>query len=149
VIPLTKVKIREIGKVYTGSTPSTKDETMWGGEYLFVKPSDMKAGSRRVFETETKLTSIATETSKGRLLPAGTTCIVCIGTIGKFCQLHEPAATNQQINSIVVDKNKFDSDYIYYLMSQSIPYVKVVEGGSASGREHVKKSTFEEIELYV
>ncbi len=147
MIPLTKVKIKELGKVYTGSTPSTKDETMWGDEYLFVKPSDMIAGSRRVFNTEKKLTSIASKTSKGRLLPAGTTCIVCIGTIGKLCQLHKPAATNQQLNSIVVDKLKYDPDYIYYLMSQSIPYVKVVEGGSASGREHVKKSTFEEIEL--
>lgn len=138
-----------MGKVFTGSTPSTKDETMWGGSYYFVKPSDMTDGARRVLDTEKKLTQAATNTTKGRLLPAGTTCVVCIGTIGKLCQLHQAAATNQQINSIVVDRERFDPDYIYYLMSQSIRYVKVVEGGSASGREHVKKSTFEEIELRV
>jgi len=146
---LRKVKIKDLGKVFTGSTPLTKDETMWGGKHFFVKPSDLIKGSRRVLNTETKLSDAATKTAKGRLLPAGTTSVVTIGTIGKLCQLDKPSATNQQINSIVVDKEKFDQDYIYYLMSQSIDRVKVVEGGSASGREHVKKSTFEEIELEV
>jgi type I restriction enzyme S subunit len=146
---LRKVKIKDLGKVFTGSTPPTKDEKMWGGKHLFVKPSDLIKGSRKVLDTETKLTDAATQTSKGRLLPVGTTCVVTIGTIGKLCQLDKPSATNQQINSIVVDKDKFDEDYIYYLMSQSIDRVKVVEGGSASGREHVKKSTFEEVELEV
>jgi type I restriction enzyme S subunit len=146
---LRKVKIKDLGKVFTGSTPPTKDEKMWGGKHLFVKPSDLIKGSRKVLDTESKLTDAATQTSKGRLLPVGTTCVVTIGTIGKLCQLDKPSATNQQINSIVVDKDKFDEDYIYYLMSQSIDRVKVVEGGSASGREHVKKSTFEEIELEV
>lgn len=146
---LTKVKIQDLGKVFTGSTPPTKDETMWGGEHLFVKPSDLVKGSRRVNSTENMLTEAATKTAKGRLLPAGTTCVVTIGTIGKLCQLHKPAATNQQINSIVVDRDKYDEDYVYYLMSQSIDKVRIVEGGSASGREHVKKSTFEQIELEV
>ncbi len=149
MILLRKVKIKDLGKVFTGSTPPTKDEKMWGGKHLFVKPSDLIKGSRRVFDTETKLSDGATQTSKGRLLPVGTTCVVTIGTIGKLCQLDKPSATNQQINSIVVDKQKYDQDYVYYLMTQSINRVKVVEGGSASGREHVKKSTFEEIELEV
>tara|TARA_R110001583_G_scaffold43838_4_gene139261 strand:- start:7390 stop:8466 length:1077 start_codon:yes stop_codon:yes gene_type:complete len=95
------------------------------------------------------LSEAATKTGKGRLLPKGTTCVVTIGTIGKLCQLSEAAATNQQINSIAVDKENFDEDYVYYLMTQSIDRVKIVEGGSASGREHVKKSTFEQIELDV
>lgn len=146
---LEKVKIKDLGKVFTGSTPPTKDESMWGGDYLFVKPSDLVKGSRRVNATENMLTEAATKTAKGRLLPTGTTCVVTIGTIGKLCQLHKPAATNQQINSIVVDRDKYDEDYVYYLMSQSIDKVRIVEGGSASGREHVKKSTFEQIELEV
>jgi type I restriction enzyme S subunit len=149
MILLRKVKIKDLGKVFTGSTPPTKDDKMWDGKHLFVKPSDLTKGSRRVFDTETKLSDGATQTSKGRLLPVGTTCVVTIGTIGKLCQLDKPSATNQQINSIVVDKEKYDQDYVYYLMTQSINRVKVVEGGSASGREHVKKSTFEEIELEV
>lgn len=146
---LCKVKIKDLGKVYTGSTPPTKDKAMWGGKHFFVKPSDLTKGSRKVFDTEKKLSDVATKTAKGKLLPAGTTCVVTIGTIGKLCQLDRPSATNQQINSIVVDKEKYDQDYVYYLMTQSINRVKVVEGGSASGREHVKKSTFEEIELEV
>tara|TARA_R110001592_G_scaffold346177_2_gene638539 strand:- start:8386 stop:9618 length:1233 start_codon:yes stop_codon:yes gene_type:complete len=146
---LRKVKIKDLGKIFTGSTPSTKDAKMWGGIYPFVKPSDLVGGSRRVPRTEMMLSEAATKTGKGRLLPKGTTCVVTIGTIGKLCQLSEAAATNQQINSIAVDKENFDEDYVYYLMTQSIDRVKIVEGGSASGREHVKKSTFEQIELDV
>ena len=146
-LKLKKICIKDLGKVFTGSTPPTKDSSLWGDDFLFVKPSDMLAGARHVYSTEKMLSSAGSKTAKGRLLPAGTTSVVCIGTIGKVCQLHEDAATNQQINSIVVNQEEFDKDYVYYLMTQSIPKVKVVEGGSASGREHVKKSTFELIEL--
>ena len=92
---LRKVKIKDLGKIFTGSTPSTKDAKMWGGIYPFVKPSDLVGGSRRVPRTEMMLSEAATKTGKGRLLPKGTTCVVTIGTIGKLCQLSEAAATTQ------------------------------------------------------
>lgn len=146
---LRKIKIKDLGRVFTGSTPPTNNEIFWGDEFLFIKPSDINFGIRYVYNTETRFSKEATKTAKGRLLPAGTTCVVCIGTIGKICQMRISSATNQQINSIVVNRKEFDPDYVYHLMTQSIANVKVVEGGSASGRDHVKKSTFEEIELDV
>jgi type I restriction enzyme, S subunit len=146
---LTAMRICDLGKVVTGSTPPTKDLLLWGEKYPFVKPSDLDNGRRRVFSTEKMLSEAGASTAKGRILPIGTTCVVCIGTIGKVCQLDKPAATNQQINSIIADKTKVDSDYLYYLLVNNIQSVKVVEGGSASGREHVKKSTFEQIKLDV
>lgn len=147
---LTKtLKIKDLGRVITGSTPSTKCPEYYGSNFLFIKPSDINPSERRVVSTETKLSTKGYQSQKTRVLPKDTTCVVCIGTIGKICLTSEPSFTNQQINSVIVDREQHDPIYIYYLLTTTIPKVKVVEGGSASGREHVRKSVFEEIEVEV
>ena len=143
------IKIRDLGRVVTGSTPSTKRQEYYGSEYLFVKPSDITLGGRHVIRTETLLSELGYENQQNRLLPKHATCIVCIGTIGKMCLTSQPCFTNQQINSVIVDEQRFDPLYVYYLLSTYIPTVKKLEGGSASGREHVNKSTFENIAIEV
>ncbi|MCP4537533.1 MAG: hypothetical protein GY832_10335 [Chloroflexi bacterium] len=86
---------------------------------------------------------------KTRALPKNTTCVVCVGTIGKIYLTSETSFTNQQINSVIVDQEHYDPLYVYCLLRTTIPQVKQLEGGSASGREHVKKSLFEQIEVKV
>lgn len=106
-------------------------------------------GQRCVPNTEMTLSDEGHAHQPTKLLPAGSTCVVCIGTIGKLCQLHQPSFTNQQLNSVAVDETRFDPDFVYYLMCATIPAVKQLHGGSASGREHVRKSLFESIHVRV
>lgn len=61
----------------------------------------------------------------------------------------EPSFTNQQLNSIVVDTNCHNPKYVFYLMRHYMPNIQKLEGGSASGREHVNKSNFENMEVKV
>jgi len=60
-----------------------------------------------------------------------------------------PSFTNQQINSIIVDESKYNPHFIFYLLKLNIPKVKLLDCGSASGRENVNKSSFESIELEI
>jgi type I restriction enzyme, S subunit len=34
-------KLGEVGQIVTGKTPSTKEESLWNGEVLFVTPTDI------------------------------------------------------------------------------------------------------------
>jgi len=104
---------------------------------------------RRVFSTEVRLSPAGYEVQEKRVLPRNSTCVVCIGTIGKICLTSAPSFTNQQINSVIVDREHCNPLYVYYLLTTAIPKVKKLEGGSASGREHVRKSLFEQIEVEV
>lgn len=143
------VKIKDLGEIITGTTPPTKQKKYFEGEYYFIRPSDIAEGQRYITETEMTLSDAGCEYQKRKLLPKNSICIVCIGTIGKMCITSQCSFTNQQLNSIIVDQNKYDPIYLYYLMRMCIPLVKQLNAGSASGRENVNKSSFENIEIEV
>lgn len=106
-------KLGEIGKIVTGSTPSTKDESNYSPrEYCFVKPSDLPSqGIVLIEETEYYVSSKGL--SKSRVLPIGSVLVSCIGSIGKIGILTKEACSNQQINAII-PKNDIDSKFIAY-----------------------------------
>ena len=106
-------KLGEIGKIVTGSTPSTKDESNYlPREYCFVKPSDLPSqGIVLIEETEYYVSSKGL--SKSRVLPIGSVLVSCIGSIGKIGILTKEACSNQQINAII-PKNDIDSKFIAY-----------------------------------
>ena len=54
---------------------------------------------------------------KNATLPANAICVSCIGSdLGKVVITTEETVTNQQINSIIVDENNYDINFVYYAM---------------------------------
>ena len=54
--PSGKKKLKEIAYVYTGNTPSKKENIYWNkGEYVWVTPTDID-NSKNIYESEHKLT---------------------------------------------------------------------------------------------
>lgn len=65
----------------TGSTPSTKDTSLYGDEYPFYKPNDLGAGFD-VYSSEDTVSEKGYQS--GRILPKYSVLVTCIGaTIGK------------------------------------------------------------------
>lgn len=133
----------------TGHTPPTKDRTLYGNSYPLIKPTDMCHDERYIGETMESLSAIGRERHKSSLLPPNTPCVVTIGTIGKLCLTRHDSFCNQAVNAIIVDRTKHDPLYVYYLMRLTVPRVKALSSGTASGRENVSKGVFESIEIYV
>ena len=106
-------KLGEVGKIVTGSTPSTKDESNYSPrEYCFVKPSDLPSeGIADIEETEYYVSQVGL--SKSRVLPVGSVLVSCIGSIGKIGILTKEACSNQQINAII-PQDETDSRFIAY-----------------------------------
>ncbi|MAY43512.1 MULTISPECIES: restriction endonuclease subunit S [unclassified Neptuniibacter] len=143
------VRISDLGTVITGGTPPTKKREFYGQKVPLIKPTDMNLGQRYIGDTEESLSEIGIIKFKKKLVPANTPCVVTIGTIGKSCLTKELSLVNQAVNCIVVDREKYDYMYIYYLMQLTIPKVRALNSGTASGRENVSKSAFESIEVDV
>lgn len=111
-----RVKVGDLGKVVTGKTPKTAKSENYGGSIPFLTPSD-DMGVKYVRTTGKTLTECGLAEVKNALLPANSVCVSCIGSdLGKVVITTEPTVTNQQINSIVVDTEKFDVSFIYYAM---------------------------------
>lgn len=100
-----KKRLDEIGKVITGNTPSTKDESNYSSaDYCFVKPSDIAKDSiSYISNTEFYVSEKAYINS--RQLPKGSVLTTCIGIIGKVGILQKDATCNQQINAIIPNKD--------------------------------------------
>ena len=99
-------KIVEIeDNIVTGKTPSTKDETNFGGEIPFVTIDDIRKGMY-ISKTERTLSKKGADLQKNKYIPANSLCITCIATVGLVGITTRQSQTNQQINSIICKNTK-------------------------------------------
>ena len=119
VIKLTtwqSVKVSDLGRIVTGKTPKTAVSENYGGDIPFLTPSD-DMSVKYVNSTAKTLTERGVAEVKNALIPPDSVCVSCIGSdLGKVVITTERTVTNQQINSIVVNKELFDVSFIYYAM---------------------------------
>jgi type I restriction enzyme S subunit len=109
-------RLGDIGRIITGKTPSTACKTNYGGKTPFLTPSD-DLSVKHTYKTIKTLSEQGVSSVINCLIPAESICVSCIGSdLGKVTIINTPAVTNQQINSIVVNKDKFDIDFVYYSM---------------------------------
>ena len=141
------INIGDLGTIITGKTPPTTNKNYYGDYAVFIKPTDISEQSKYTYETEEMYSKLAAEKYESSLIPKGAICVPCIGTIGtKMTMAPCDCYTNQSINSIICNEN-YDNEYVYYLIKNFLPGLKVYNLGTASGREYVSKSNFEKIEL--
>ncbi|MHB1799601.1 MAG: restriction endonuclease subunit S [Vulcanimicrobiaceae bacterium] len=131
----------QIGVVTTGFTPPTTDPENFGGDIPFFKPTDLDAGGSVVLARE-HLSEKGT--AKGRLLPAGSVLVTCIGaTIGKTGLARVSCATNQQINAITPNGSLVNSDFVYAWTVSPSGYKQILDNSSATTLPILNKSKFE------
>lgn len=114
--PWEEIKVGDLGRIVTGKTPKTAEKDNYDGNIMFVTPSD-NMDAKYILSTGKRLTEKGKSSVKGAIIPAGSVCVSCIGSdLGKVVITTEECVTNQQINSIVVNTNKYDIDFVYYYM---------------------------------
>jgi len=139
-------KIKDLGRVVTGKTPSTKVREYFDGEYLFVTPTDLEYSHYYIRKTKTTVTKEAKEKHRSCFIPKDSVIYTCIGTIGKIAIASEECLTNQQINSIIPNlDNNFK--FIYYYLIYITPQIKTLGGGVAT--PIINKTSFQNIKIQI
>ncbi|MFT3930573.1 MAG: restriction endonuclease subunit S [Spongiibacteraceae bacterium] len=133
--------IGNIGKVVTGSTPSTQEPAYWGGGVPFVSPADFN-GAVYVKNTQRNLTRLGA--TKARLLPRDAVLVTCIGSLGGIAMSPDECVTNQQINAIVPNVGN-DARYCFYNVLFNID--ELAKNAGTTTLPIINKSTFELINL--
>ena len=141
-----KVKVGDIGKVITGKTPKTYNSEYYDGNIPFLTPSD-DMSVKYVRRTNKYITELGRLSVKNATLPANAICVSCIGSdLGKVVITTQETVTNQQINSIVVDTDKFDIDFVYYSMLE-LGKVLNFHSKTSTAVPIVNKSSFSQYEI--
>jgi len=131
----------------TGATPRAGDAAAWGDMVDFLTPGDQRAGSRDAVAAR-RLSAAGAARLASRLLPAGSTCVTCIGaTIGKTSLTSAPAVTNQQINSVVPDESRVTPAFLYYLLTACAS--RFARAASGSAAQILNKAQFERLHVRV
>ncbi|TAN04325.1 MAG: restriction endonuclease subunit S [Rhodanobacteraceae bacterium] len=142
----TPTPIGSLGTVVTGSTPKTSVAGFYvNGDLPFIAPGDIGEATE-ISDTVKKITEAGMAVS--RVLPAGSTCVVCIGSsIGKVgFSTQERSASNQQINSIIPN-DSYDARYVCHLLQFHSKHV--ASRAAPSPVAILSKSQFSAIELPV
>lgn len=139
-----ETRLKEVGEVVTGTTPSTKIKEYYeGGTYPWITPTDITE-NKYISRSERYLTEAGLRA--GRFLPAGSLLITCIASLGKNAILTVNGSCNQQINAIITSKN-YLNEFLYYLIEFHADYIKSYAGKSAT--EIINKNTFENLKFKI
>ncbi len=139
-----RVKIKDIGIVVTGKTPPTSKDENYNGEIPFIKTPDM-ANFPYITETNQTLSKVGAQTQKGKYLPKNSLVVSCIGSAGAYGLVSKEAHTNQQINAIKFNEDKFT--FYIYGFAKSLKELLEALGSNGATMTNVNKSKFENIEI--
>ena len=130
--------VNSVSEVVTGGTPSKRNSEYYGGDFPFFKPSDLDAG-RNVYEASEYLTEEGKRVS--RIIPAESSAVCCIGSIGKCGFLMREGTTNQQINSAIPQITPL---YLYYYFQSELFLNELRGKASATTISIVNKTKMEQ-----
>jgi len=137
-------KLGEVGKIVTGSTPSTEIGAYWSGSTPWITPTDISNFEKNISYSEREITDAGLQVI--RKIPANSLLVTCIASIGKNAILRKDGACNQQINAIIPSQNH-DVDFFYYLIENSKQYILGKAGITAT--LIISKRDFSEIEFFL
>ena len=140
-------KIGDLGKWVTGSTPSTAKKEFWGDEVPFVTPADLGT-SGELGEIVRRISKLGSE--QVRIIRAPAVVLVCIGaTLGKVAWTNKKITTNQQINTLQVDVNKFNTKFLMYLLSSPHTQKKLWDSSTGTTVPILNKGNLENISIFL
>lgn len=142
-----KVKIKELGKVVGGATPSTRNPENWEGSIPWLTPKDLaNHRGRFIKKGEKSISQKGYESCSTKMLPKGTVLFSSRAPIG-YCAIAEnDICTNQGFKSIVPNEIT-DSLFLYYLLKNNVDTI----ANNASGTTFLEISgkAMEEIEVVI
>ena len=138
-------KVKDLGGIVTGKTPSKKNASNFNGAIPFIKTPDMHQSSI-IINTEESLSEMGANSQKNKYLPPWSILVSCIGTVGVMAMNLLKAQTNQQINS-VIPKKEIYRYYSFFCLSQLKPLLEAIGGGSTMA--NVNKNKFENLDVII
>jgi type I restriction enzyme S subunit len=124
-------QVKDFGSVVCGKTPSKKNADYYGEDVPFIKIPDMHQ-SAWITDTSDGLSLEGAKSQAKKEIPANSICVSCIATVGKVVINSRASHTNQQINSVVPDRDCFRY-YLYFVFSGMTKELHdLASGGSAT-----------------
>ena len=122
-------KLGDLAEIVGGGTPSTGIDSYWDGDIDWYAPAEI---GEQIYlkSSQRKITEEGLNKSSAKILPIGTVLFTSRAGIGKTAILLKEGCTNQGFQSIVPNKEKLDSYFIFTRSEELKRYGETVGSGS-------------------
>ncbi len=142
---MRRSRIKDIGRVVSGSTPKTGIHNYWGGHIPWVTPKELSSlRGQYLNDSLEKITEEGYKSCSTTMLPTNSVLFSSRAPIGLVAINKIPVCTNQGFKSIIPNKD-VSSLYLYYTLKFFAKRLDSM-GNGATFRE-LSKKTFEEFEI--
>ena len=142
------MKLKDLSvNIFSGGTPSTKNEKFWNGEFYWLSSGETKNSYIR--KTEKTITKLGVEKSSTRLAKIGDIVIASAGqgkTRGQVAYCLTDTYINQSIIAIRTKKELLNSQYLFYNLSSRYNELRLLSDSSSS-RGSLTVKIFEELDI--
>jgi len=139
--------LSDLGEIVGGATPSTKDDSNYGGDIAWITPKDLSTLKGRFIRFgERSITEKGLRNCSTQLMPANSILFSSRAPIGYVAIAAGPLCTNQGFKSIIPNENT-DYMFLYYLLQYKKNAIEAM--GSGTTFKEVSGSTMRGIEVTV
>lgn len=139
--------LAELGEIVGGATPSTKDESNYGGDIAWITPKDLSTlKGRFIAHGERNITEKGLNSCSTQMMPANAVLFSSRAPIGYVAIAKNPVCTNQGFKSIVANADN-DPMFLYYLLKYNKDAIEAM--GSGTTFKEVSGSTMRGIRVRV
>jgi len=144
---MKKIKLGDIFKTTSGSTPLTSDRSFYDyGTISWLTSGEV--GQGKITFTKNFITQKALEETSVKMLPKHSVVIAMYGaTVGEIGILDFETTTNQAVCGILPNKEQADPFYVYYhLLNRKKELINLASG---SARTNISQKVIQDFELYL
>lgn len=139
--------LADLGEIVGGATPSTKNESYYGGNIAWITPKDLSTfNGRFISRGERNITAAGLKNSSARLMPPHSVLFTSRAPIGYVAIAEKEVCTNQGFKS-VVPNTETDYLFLYYLLVHNRDRIENM--GSGTTFKEVSGSVMKQIEVFV
>ena len=142
-------KIKELFKVETGTTPSTKQKEYWnGGTISWITPTDMSQSNGELYikESERKISEKGFKEANLTMIPVNSIIISTRAPVGYVSVIKNETTFNQGCKGLVPKNNEkmYPEFYAYYLLYNKVK-LEHLSGGSTF--KELSKAALEQFDI--
>ena len=140
----TKVKIKEICRIVSGTTPKTDKEEFWNGNISWITPAEIKDNSFYIYSTERTISQEGKDKNSLFLMPKGTVLLSSRAPIGKVAIAGIDMCCNQGFKNLICG-DRVNNEFLYYFLKSKTDFLNSL-GRGATFKE-LSKSIVENISI--
>jgi type I restriction enzyme, S subunit len=126
-----ELKIEDFCEVIGGGTPSTKEDSYYGGDISWITPRDLTNYKNRfISRGERNISDLGLKNSSAKILPKNSILLTSRAPIGYLAIAENEVCTNQGFKSLIVDAAKADYNFVYYLIKSNVERIKGLGTGT-------------------